>query len=200
MIEIINKTDCCGCSACEQACPKRCISLLPDKEGFWYPQVEKSACIDCGLCEKVCPVLNSKPERKPLHVYAAINKNEEIRAKSASGGMFTLIAQRVIDEGGVVFGVKFDEHWNVVFGYTETIEGLEAFRRSKYVQAWVGESYKQAKSFLDTGRKVLFTGVPCQIAALLLFLRKPYDNLLTVDLLCEGVPSPKLWKRYLRVE
>ena len=200
MIVIINKTDCCGCSACEQACPKHCISLIPDKEGFWYPQVEKSVCIGCGLCEKVCPVLNPKPERTPLHVYAAINKNDEIREKSASGGMFTLIAQRVITEGGVVFGVKFDEHWNVVFGYTETIEGLEAFRRSKYVQAWVGESYKQAKIFLDAGRKVLFTGVPCQIAALLLFLRKPYENLLTVDLLCEGVPSPKLWKRYLKEE
>ena len=200
MIEIINKTDCCGCSACEQACPKHCISLLPDKEGFWYPQIDKSTCVDCGLCEKVCPVSNPKPERTPLHVYAAVNKNEEIRAKSASGGMFTLIAQKVIEEGGVVFGVKFDEQWNVVFGYTETIEGLEAFRRSKYVQAWVGESYKQAKHFLDAGRKVLFTGVPCQVAALLLFLRKPYENLLTVDLLCEGVPSPQLWKRYLKEE
>lgn len=200
MIDIKKKTDCCGCSACIEACPKQCISFETDSEGFWYAKVNKDLCIDCGLCEKVCPILNPQPERVPLHVYAAINKNEAIRAKSASGGMFTLIAEKIIHEGGVVFGVKFDEDWNVVFGYTETIEGLAAFRRSKYVQAWVGNSYKEIKEFLKQGRKVLFTGVPCQIAGLYSYLRKDYENLITMDLICEGVPSPKLWKRYLKEE
>ena len=200
MIKIINKTDCCGCAACEQVCPKHCISFVPDEEGYWYPEVDQSACINCDLCQKVCPVLNPKPKRKPLHVYAAINRDENIRAQSASGGMFTLIAKKVLAQKGVVFGVKFDDDWNVVFDYTETEEGLAPFRRSKYVQAWVGDSYKLVKQFLDADRKVLFTGVPCQIAALLLFLKRPYENLLTVDLLCAGVPSPKLWKRYLKEE
>lgn len=200
MIEIKNNTECCGCSACEQICPKQCISLQPDNEGYWYPEVKMETCIDCHLCEKVCPVLNPQSERTPLHTYAAINKDEQIRAQSASGGMFTLLAERVLKEDGVVFGVRFDEEWNVVFSYTETIEGLAPFRGSKYVQAWVGNSFKQVKKFLDEGRKVLFSGVPCQIAGLKQFLRKEYENLLTVDLICEGVPSPKLWKRYLDEE
>lgn len=200
MINVKKQTDCCGCSACEEACPKQCIQLEPDKEGYWYPKINKEQCIDCGVCEKVCPVLNSQPERIPLHVYAAINKNEKIRAQSASGGMFTLIAEKIIHEGGVVFGVKFDKDWKVVFGYTETQEGLDDFRRSKYVQAWVGNSYKEVKEFLKQGRKVLFTGVPCQIAGLYSYLRKNYENLITVDLICEGVPSPKLWERYLKEE
>ena len=200
MIQITNKADCCGCSACEEVCPKHCILLKPDKEGYWYPKINKEQCVDCGLCEKVCPVLTPQSERTPLHVYAAINKNEEIRAQSASGGMFTLIAEKIIQEGGVVFGVKFDKDWKVVFGYTETKEGLADFRRSKYVQAWVGNSYGKVKEFLKQNRKVLFTGVPCQIAGLYSFLRKNYENLITVDLICEGVPSPKLWERYLKEE
>ena len=200
MIKIQKTTDCCGCSACAEICPKQCISLDVDYEGFWYPQINSSICIDCHLCESVCPVLNPGVEHKPLHVYAAINKNDEIRARSASGGVFTIIAEKVIDEGGVVFGVKFDRDWNVIFGYTETKEGLEEFRRSKYVQAWVGESYREVKRFLKEGKKVLFTGLPCQIAGLNLFLKKEYTNLITVDLICEGVPSPKLWRKYLDEE
>lgn len=200
MIKIQKTTDCCGCSACAEICPKQCISLDVDYEGFWYSQINSSICIDCHLCESVCPVLNPGVEHKPLHVYAAINKNDEIRARSASGGVFTIIAEKVIDEGGVVFGVKFDRDWNVIFGYTETKEGLEEFRRSKYVQAWVGESYREVKRFLKEGKKVLFTGLPCQIAGLNLFLKKEYTNLITVDLICEGVPSPKLWRKYLDEE
>ena len=200
MIDIKKKTDCCGCSACEEVCPKQCILLKPDIEGYWYPKINQELCVGCGLCEKVCPVLNPQSARTPLHVYAAINKDEKIRAQSASGGMFTLIAEKIIQEGGVVFGVKFDKDWKVIFGYTETQEGLADFRRSKYVQAWVGNSYKEVKEFLKQGRKVLFTGVPCQIAGLYSYLRKNYENLITVDLICEGVPSPKLWERYLKEE
>ena len=128
MIQIKDKKDCCGCSACVQKCPKQCISLIEDDEGFLYPIVDKESCIDCGLCEKVCPVLHQGEPHKPLQVYAAKNKDEEIRRKSSSGGIFTLLAERTIQEGGVVFGARFDEHWEVRHDYTETVEGLAAFR------------------------------------------------------------------------
>ena len=200
MIDIIDKLMCCGCTACEQVCPRKCISLEEDTEGFLYPKIDEGRCIDCHLCEKVCPVLNPNEERVPLKVYAAYNKNEIIRSKSASGGIFTIIAEKIINEGGVVFGVKFDENWDVVYGYTETLEGLEPFRRSKYVQAKVGNAYNDVWTFLKKGKKVLFTGTPCQIAALKKFVRTDYENLLTMDLICEGVPSPLVWRRYLNEE
>lgn len=200
MIKIIRPEDCCGCGACEQKCPRNCISLIPDNEGFWYPKVDMNLCIDCSICEKVCPVINQEGERVPLKVYAAKNIDEEVRAKSASGGIFTIIAENVINKGGVVFGVKFDENWDVVFDYTETKEGLEKFRRSKYVQAWLGNTYKKVHELLNQGRLVLFTGTPCQISGLRRFLNKNYEHLLLMDLICEGVPSPKVWRKYLEEE
>lgn len=200
MITLTRREDCCGCSACQQVCPQRCIDLKTDKEGYWYPYIDVTRCVDCNLCEKACPIRHQDEERIPLKVYAAINKDESVRAKSASGGIFTIIAEEVLKKGGVVFGVKFDKDWNVVFGYTETIDGLEAFRRSKYVQAWTGDAFKEVKEFLNKGRLVLFTGTPCHIAGLRHYLRKEYDNLLLMDLICEGVPSPKVWKKYLNEE
>ena len=197
MINIIDKKNCCGCNACVQHCPKSCITMQEDGEGFLYPIVDQEVCIDCGLCQKVCPVLNQGEERKPLQVYAANNPNEEVRMQSSSGGVFTLLAETIIQEGGVVFGVRFNDDWEVIHDYTETKEGLAAFRGSKYVQSRIGESYCQVERFLKKGRKVLFTGTPCQIAGLNLFLRKEYDNLLTVDFICHGVPSPGVWKSYL---
>ena len=198
MINIINKTDCCGCNACVQRCPKQCITMQADNEGFLYPIVNTAACIDCGLCEKVCPVINQAEPQQPLKVYAAYNKNEDIRMQSSSGGIFTLLAEEIINKGGVVFGVKFNKDWLPEFGYTETIEGLSSFRGSKYVQAIVGGAYKQAEEFLKAGREVLFSGTPCQIAGLKRYLRKEYDKLLTVDIICHGVPSPKVWNKYLK--
>lgn len=200
MIEIAQKEQCCGCSACVSVCPKHSISFLEDKEGFLYPKVDLETCIDCGLCEKVCPVINQESEREPLAVYAAKNDDESIRLKSSSGGIFTLLAEKVIDEGGVVFGARFNEKWEVIHDYTETKDGLEPFRGSKYVQSSIGESYKQAETFLKAGRKVMFTGTPCQIAGLKKFLRKNYENLLTVDVVCHGVPSPLVWRKYLQEE
>lgn len=197
MINIIDKKNCCGCNACVQHCPKSCVTMQEDEEGFLYPIVDQEACIDCGLCEKVCPVLNQGEERKPLQVYAANNPNEEIRMQSSSGGVFTLLAETIIQEGGVVFGARFNDDWEVIHDYTETKEELAAFRGSKYVQSRIGDSYCQAEQFLKKGRKVLFTGTPCQIAGLNLFLRKEYGNLLTVDFICHGVPSPGVWKSYL---
>ena len=197
MIYIKDKHNCCGCAACVQACPKQCISFNEDEQGFRYPLVDESVCIDCGLCEKVCPVIHQADAKKPLKVYAAQNPNEEIRLKSSSGGIFTMLAESVIDEGGVVFGVQFDKNWEVEHAYTESKEGLAAFRGSKYLQSRTGETYKQARDFLKAGRKVLYSGTSCQIAGLKKFLRKEYENLITVDVVCHGAPSPLVWRTYL---
>lgn len=197
MIIIKNKKNCCGCATCVQLCPKQCISLIEDEEGFLYPKVDTDVCIKCGLCEKACPVLNQGVPKQPLYAYAAINRDKDIRLKSSSGGIFTIIAERVIVEGGVVFGAQFNDKWEVEHNYTETFEGLQVFRGSKYVQSRIGESFIIAENFLKQGRKVLYSGTPCQIAGLNLFLRKPYDNLLTIDIVCHGVSSPKIWREYL---
>lgn len=200
MISIQEKKDCCGCSACVQRCPKQCISLYEDNEGFLYPEVDKNLCIDCHLCEKVCPVINQQDAREPLGVFAAKNPNEDIRMQSSSGGVFTMLAEQVIDNGGVVFGACFDKNWEVVHEYVETKEGLSKFRGSKYVQSKIGEAFKQAETFLKAGRQVLFSGTPCQIAGLKRYLRKDYENLLAVDFICHGVPSPGVFRTYLQEE
>ena len=197
MIQISDKTKCCGCEACVQVCPKHCIAFNQDKEGFFYPKVDIATCINCGLCEKVCPELMPYEERKPLEVIAAINKDDAVRAVSSSGGVFSLLAKEVIRKGGVVFGVRFDENWLAVFDCAKTLEQVAAFRGSKYMQARVGDSFKECKRYLDEGRQVLFAGTQCQIAALSHYLRMSYTNLLTVDFICHGVPSPMVWSKYL---
>lgn len=197
MIELERKQDCCGCEACMQKCPVKCISMENDEEGFLYPHIDKRLCISCGLCERICPVINQSEERRPLKVYAAKNPDEKIRMASSSGGIFTMLAEYVLKQGGVVFGARFNEKWEVVHGYTDIMEGVAAFRGSKYVQSRIGNTYQQAESFLKQKRLVLFSGTPCQIAGLKKFLRKEYDNLLTVDVVCHGVPSPLVWRQYL---
>lgn len=198
MIKINSKYNCVGCYACKQVCPTGCITMIEDHEGFIYPKIDKNLCADCSLCENVCPVIQ-KPEsgKVPQLVFGAKNKDPFIREQSSSGGIFTLLAEGVINQGGVVFGAKFDKNWDVIHGYSETLDGLSAFRGSKYVQSRIGETFKQAKDFLKQGRKVLFSGTPCQIAGLNLFLKKKYENLLTVDFICHGVPSPLVWRKYI---
>ena len=197
MINITSPKDCCGCEACAQICPKKCISMKCDSEGFLYPEVDALTCIDCGLCQKVCPIINQYDTQKPLRVCAAKNNNETERLSSSSGGVFILIAKEVLKAGGVVFGAKFDSDFNVIHDYCETEEELCKFQGSKYVQSRIGNTYTQVKKFLTEGRKVLFSGTSCQIAGLKHFLRKEYDNLFTIDVVCHGVPSPLVWKNYL---
>lgn len=199
MISIVDKENCCGCAACSQICPKGCISMKEDKHGFLYPQVDSGCCISCGLCEKVCPCINQSQttEERPLRIYSAINEDEQIRYKSSSGGIFSLLADKIIASGGVVFGACFDQSWDVVHCFVETAEDMEKLRGSKYVQSRIGHSYITAKEFLDLGRLVLFSGTPCQISGLKRFLRKNYDNLITIDVVCHGVPSPLVWREYL---
>lgn len=198
MIQIVNKCDCCGCSACYNICPPKCIHMQPDVDGFWYPVVEIDECTECGLCERVCPILKEKSadNYEPL-AYACINNNEAIRLDSSSGGLFTLIAEQVIEDGGAVFGANFNEIFDVEHSCVEIKEELEKMRGSKYLQSRIGETYKQAKQLLKLGRKVLFTGTPCQIGGLKSYLGKSYSNLLCVDIVCHGVPSPEVWKKYV---
>ncbi len=197
MIDIKNKQDCCGCSACAQRCPKQCISMKIDDEGFLYPHVDTSNCIDCHLCEKVCPVINQGESRTPLNVYAANNPDDNIRKESSSGGIFTMLAENTIEQGGVVFGACWDDDWEVVHDYVKTKEEISKFRSSKYLQSKIGNNYKKAEQFLNEGKVVLFSGTPCQIAGLTKYLRKEYVNLLKVECVCHSVPSPGLWNRYL---
>ena len=181
MISIKQKKDCCGCSACVQRCPKQCISMAEDEEGFLYPHIDESKCIDCGLCEKVCPVINQENQREPLSVYAATNPDEKIRMLSSSGGLFSMLAEKTIENGGVVFGACWNDEWEVVHDYTETVLGIAKFRGSKYVQSRIGDSYRIVEKFLKDGREVLFSGTPCQVAGLKKYLCKVYENLFLVD-------------------
>lgn len=198
MINITDNHDCCGCNACVQKCPKQCITMHEDKEGFLYPQVDLNNCSDCHLCEKVCPCLNQKAPHKPIVCLAAKNSDEHVREQSSSGGIFMGIAEKVIAKGGVVFGARFDDSWQVTHDCAETREDVAAFQGSKYVQSKIRETFKQAEIFLKEGRTVLFSGTPCQISGLNHFLRKEYDNLLTIEVVCHGVPSPKVWQSYLQ--
>ncbi len=200
MIRIVDPSHCCGCSACVQRCPKQCISLREDAEGFLYPEVDASLCVDCGLCEQVCPELHPDAERQPLQTFAAVNPDAEVRRTSSSGGVFTALAEQVIDAGGVVFGAAFDAHWEVRHRCATTREELAAFRGSKYVQSVIGDTFLQAERFLKSGRRVLFSGTPCQIAGLRRFLRRDYDHLFCVDFICHGVPSPGVFRAYLAEE
>ncbi len=198
MIEIKEKRDCVGCGGCAQRCPQKCIDMLEDEQGFLYPKVDVARCIECHLCEKVCPVINQANPRKPLATYAAKNPERQIQLASSSGGVFTAMAKAVIDKGGVIFGAKFDVKWNVVHDFITTTEGINDFQTSKYVQSRIGDTFRQAEQFLKDGRPILFSGTPCQLSGLRLFLRKEYKNLIAVDTVCHGVPSPLIWREYLK--
>ena len=193
-----DKIHCTGCSACASACPKQCISMEADTEGFWYPKIEQKSCVNCGVCEKVCPVLHKRESasESPL-AYAAFHPDEAVRLESSSGGMFSLLAAEMIRRGGVVFGAAFDSRLNAEHSYSKTEADLKRFRGSKYVQSRIGPSYEEARCFLESGRPVLFSGTPCQIAGLKSFLGKEYEGLICQDVVCHGVPSSKVWRKYL---
>ena len=197
MIRIVDKKDCCGCYACAQKCPQKCITMQSDKEGFAYPVVDTTKCSDCGLCERVCPVINQQAEQHPIATYAAINSNNVVREQSSSGGIFTLLANETINNGGVVFGAAFNEEWQVEHICVDNINDIKKLRGSKYVQSHIGNSNAMAEKFLKEGKEVLFSGTPCQVAGLKKYLRKEYKNLKTVDFVCHGTPSPEVWKMYL---
>lgn len=198
MVEASDKTKCCGCEACRQVCPVGCITMQTDERGFAYPVADASKCIDCGKCDRVCPVANEASERKPLKVLAAMNRDTDVRLASSSGGIFMALAAKVIAEGGVVFGARFNQQWGVEHGHATTMAEAKAFQGSKYVQSATGDSYRQALDFLKQGRTVLYSGTPCQIAGLHRFLgNRDCGHLITVDIVCYGVPSPRIWADYI---
>ena len=198
MINIENKTDCSGCSACANVCPKNCIKMERDEMGFSYPAVDTDVCIGCGRCETVCPILNPAKENNPLSVIGAKNCDEAVRSASSSGGTFFELAKSVISRGGIVYGCALDTDLIARHVKVEDVDGLSALRSSKYVQSDVGTTYREVNAALMDGREVLYSGTPCQIAGLKNYLGKEYENLLLVDVLCHGVPSPGVFEDYLK--
>lgn len=202
MIRLEAKTDCCGCTACYAACPVSAISMEPDEEGFLYPQVNTDSCIGCGRCERVCPVLGTRAsgaesKGEIVSAYAARTRDNDVLANSSSGGFTTPLIDWVISNGGVVCGAAFDDRYRVCHRLFENEDAAKSTRGSKYVQSEMGECFAQIKEQLRTGRQVCFIGTPCQVAGLKLFLQEEFLNLITIDVICYGVPSPWLWSKYL---
>ena len=198
-IQIDDKSKCCGCTACKSICPQKAIEMKEDEEGFLYPSINMDKCVNCGLCKKVCPVLNKNNNLKEQHAFIFQNKDDLIRRQSTSGGAFSAIAEEIINKNGIVFGAIFDEEFNVVHKGIETKEDLWRFRNSKYVQSDLRNTFLEAKINLDKNRWVCFSGTSCQIEGLKKFLGKDYDKLILVDVVCRAVPSPLIWRKYLKL-
>ena len=197
MIKVTDKSKCCGCSACANVCPKKCISMISDEKGFLYPTINEAVCVNCGLCEKICPILNSKSNAEEKSAYAAYNKDNETRKVSSSGGIFGCVADKILYKGGVVFGAAYSDDFKAIKHIgVESKADLSKLYGSKYLQSEIGGAYKSAEEYLKAGREVLFVGMSCQISGLKAYLRKDYENLLTVDVICHGTPSPRVWKEY----
>ncbi len=198
MIIIGKKSDCSGCEACATVCPVGCISFEADGEGFLYPLVDESRCIGCGACNDVCPVENPRRPIAPRAIYGVVNPNRAVRRLSSSGGFFYVLALRTIERGGVVFGAAFDEQGAVVHRGVDSVEGLDALRGSKYSQSHIGSAYSEALQALTNGRRILFSGTPCQVSGFLHLVPQEYrSRVLAVDIVCHGVPSPAVWRARL---
>ena len=199
---MINKLSaCCGCGACSMICPNKCISMKINRIGFIEPVVDKEHCIECGACERVCPLLNQStvPAKvDEIAAFAAVSASRDDVASSSSGGAFSVLARYVISQGGIVYGAVWtDDYAGVYHKGVETIEQLKLLRGSKYMQSDTRDTYKKVLQTLKSGRLVLFSGTPCQIKALLLYVgKKLRKNLITVDVACYGAPSGKIWQAY----
>lgn len=194
----LDKKDCSGCTACVGACPKQCISMEADNEGFFYPVIDKAVCINCGLCERICPFEYPQYDNTDNpKVYATYLKEEGQRILSTSGGIFYAIAKWVIEQRGIVYGAAFDDNFKLKHFGVDSMEELYLLRGSKYLQSYLGNVFADIKDYLKSGRWVYFVGVGCQVAGLKAFLRKDYDTLITSDLVCHGVPSQQMFDWHL---
>lgn len=201
MIVLSDKSDCCGCTACEAVCGHHALTMRADAEGFLYPVVDTSRCTDCHLCEQVCPIMQRDAKflnTIPTGVFALRHKDKLTLRSSSSGGAFAAMAQTFLEMKGVIYGAEYDERLVVVHRREQTSDGVRRFRGSKYVQSDIRGIYADVRAQLRSGRYVLFSGTPCQVEGLKGFLRHPYDKLFTVDILCHGVPSPKVFADYVR--
>lgn len=202
MLILDKKEECCGCTACVNICPVGCISMQPDEEGFLYPNIDKEKCIECQKCETVCPIKNKKNNTKEVEAICARAKDLKIVKDSTSGGFFTPIAQDVLDNNGIVVGAICNDDNKIehIIVNSNNKEDLSKLRGSKYVQSDLKDLFAIVRSELKIGTKVCFTGTPCQVSGLLNYLEKEYENLITIDMICKGVPSPKLWKKYVEYQ
>ena len=196
MIRIVDKSKCCGCTACMNICPVQCIVMRRDREGFDYPVADPDRCISCGRCETVCPLANQKKVAEPVIALAA--RSPEFVEESSSGGIFPLLARKVIEDSGAVFGAVMNPDLTVCHTEAEDMTEVHRMRGSKYVQSELYGALEDVKAGLEKGRKVMFTGTPCQIAGLKAYLHEDYEGLLLVDCACHGVPSPGLWEKYVK--
>ena len=192
-----DETKCCGCGACAQACGVSAIRMIPNREGFQYPEVDSKACVECGRCSKVCPMENPPSGVIPEAAYAVMSRDDDVLMKSSSGGVFRLLADYVINRGGCVAGCVFDEEYRAVFRIAQRPGEIAPMQGSKYVSSNPTDIYAEIRNRLDQGQLVLFTGTPCQNAALLNFLHGKQENLITVDFLCHGMPSQKVLDSYI---
>ncbi len=193
-----NKNNCYGCSSCVQICPSGAISFREDNEGFSYPEIDGAKCTDCGLCRRACPIYRDlkAPDQSYPKIYAVWNKDEEARSSSTSGGVFPALSKQILNQGGVVFGAAFDESIKAVHTGVESQEHIWKLQGSKYTQSLIGDCYREVRTLLKDGRKVLFSGTPCQVSGLYSFLGKSHTGLCTCDCVCHGVPSPGVFERY----
>lgn len=199
MPELCQREICTGCTACASVCPKGCITMVADEDGFLYPSVSAEICIGCGLCQKVCPVVTPPQiDSQQPKAYAAYSKDEAVRRQSSSGGIFTEIAKAALKKGGVVYGAAYNELFDILHICVESEDDLDKLRGAKYAQSDLQGIFSEVKSKLNSGRLVLFSGTPCQVAGLKSYLCKGYDNLLTVDFVCHSVPSPMAWREYVK--
>lgn len=192
-----NAADCCGCSACVQACPTACLSMRETEEGFLYPTVKTDKCINCGLCAKVCPMGHAPLQIEEQQCFAAIHNSAETLRASSSGGVFSALAKSVLAQGGAVFGAALGDDRVLRHTFVTDMADLPKLMGSKYIQSEMNDSFAQVRDLLQKGTLVLFVGTPCQVAGLRLYLQKEYENLYTVDLLCHGVPSDKMFQAYV---
>lgn len=193
-----NRDLCTGCGGCAAACPKGCIRMEADAEGFLYPRVDQSQCVDCKKCEQTCAVLHKPAVGESVQAWATRNTDSDVRRESSSGGVFTALAKCVIGDGGAVCAAVYTEDWTVVHKIAFTVEALAAMRGAKYVQSHAGHLFARLKSLLTEGKPVMFVGTPCQCAGLKAYLGQDYERLILVDMVCHGVPAPSVWKAYVR--
>ena len=196
-IQLCDQYNCTQCMACVNACPKGCIAMIDAGEGFYIPQISRETCVECGSCMRVCHRIDPKMGyNQPMKTLACWTKNDSDRKKSSSGGAFSVLARKTLNKGGVVYGATMDRDLKVKHICVDNTDNIRLLQGSKYVQSFLGETYKSVQEQLKGGREVLFTGTPCQVGGLLTFLRKKYDNLITCDMVCHGVPSQRSFNAF----
>lgn len=199
-LESLEKNTCYGCFACYNICPTDSIKMIEDQEGFLYPNIDEKSCINCGKCFDVCPYnldITSSSTIFKKRVYAARSKNRQNLNSSSSGGIFSELAKVILEKGGLVYGVGFDKNFKAIHKSIDNLNNLDDLKGSKYIQSEINYIFCDIRDNLDAGKNILFCGTPCQVKGLKNFLDKDYTKLYTIDFVCHGVPSYKIFRKYL---